>query len=67
MESIKFVPMYEWDYAVNNQQPGIVRHIRDASFPNLQYIGLGENRLQSIEALVRVNVPALIELGIRKE
>ena len=50
-----------------NQEPSIIRQIQDISFPNLTYIGLGRNGLKSIEALARTNLPALIEIGIRKQ
>ena len=44
----------------------LLKQIEHISFPNLTYIDLGGNGLNSIEALTRVHLPKLMELGFGK-
>ena len=53
-------------YVDRNQEPTIIRQIQHVRFPNLVYIGLGGNGIQSIEALARIGLPAIKEIGISR-
>ena len=66
MENYHINSVYLWDYVGRNQEPKIIKQIAHIRFPRLKIISVSKNDLLSIEALSRVEMPELAELGIGK-
>ena len=66
METRKTVSVY-WICDIDKtQEPRMIRHLQNISFPNLGYMTLGKNDLESIEGLASIHLPLLMEISVGK-
>ena len=53
---------YHLAYADNNKKKDVIKEILDIKFTHLTKISISENGIESIEGLVRIQMPTLGEL-----
>ena len=46
-------------YLDDNDSPTILREIKEIQFPNLEYISLSGNNIESVEGLSQIHLPRL--------